>query len=114
MRAEKGLEVKKHLLVTRYDPDRVKRNEMLSIEDIQEILAVPLLGIIPESRAILSASNQGIPVTLYNKSDAKFAYCSAVNKLLGEENTSEGKAKGKYFKFLEKLKLVRSPSHEYS
>lgn len=113
-RSEKGEDVKQHLLVTRYDNDRVKRNEMLSIDDIEEILAIPLLGIIPESHAILSASNQGIPVTLGDNSDAKFAYRKAVDKLLGVETVQEPKAKGKYFKFLEKLKLVRSSEHEYS
>lgn len=83
--AKEGGEVKKHLLVTRFSPARVKRGEMLSIEDIQEILAIDLLGVIPESQAVLGASNQGIPVTLDADSDAKFAYRNAVAKLLGEE-----------------------------
>ena len=113
-RAELGQDIPKHLLVTRYDKNRVRRNEMLSLEDVEEILAIPLLGVIPESEAILSASNQGVPVTLCEKSDAKTAYCKAVDTLLGEETVVEEKSKGKYFKFLEKLKLVRSTSHEYS
>lgn len=83
--AKEGGEVKKHLLVTRFSQARVKRGEMLSIEDIQEILATELLGVIPESQAVLGASNQGIPVTLDADSDAKFAYRNAVAKLLGEE-----------------------------
>lgn len=85
--AKEGGEVKKHLLVTRFSQARVKRGEMLSIEDIQEILATELLGVIPESPAVLGASNQGIPVTLDADSDAKFAYRNAVAKLLGEEQT---------------------------
>lgn len=113
-RAEIGQDIPQHLLVTRYDENRVKRNEMLSIDDIQEILAIPLLGVIPESQAILNASNQGIPVTLSDKSDARTAYCKAVDKFLGVETVFEEKGKSKYLKFLEKLKLVRSTSHEYS
>lgn len=83
-RAEQGLEVKKHLLITRYAHVRAQRGEMLSIDDVQEILAIPLLGVIPESTAVLNASNQGIPVTLGTSSDAKEAYRNAVACLLGE------------------------------
>ncbi len=64
-RAEEGLEsVKEHLLLTRYNPERVEKGEMLSVEDVQEILAIKLLGVIPESQAVLSASNSGQPVIL--------------------------------------------------
>lgn len=64
-RAEQGLEpVKEHLLLTRYAPGRVNRGDMLSVEDVQEILAIPLLGVIPESQAVLRASNSGEPVIL--------------------------------------------------
>ncbi len=89
--AEQGHEIKKHLLLTRYSPSRVQRGEMLSVEDVQEILAIPLLGIIPESPAVLNASNQGVPVTFGAVSDAKRAYQDAVARLLGEvvEDTSQ-------------------------
>src|SRR5882724_1274232 len=60
-RAEKGQRVKKHVLITRYDTARASRGEMLSIDDILEILATPLLGIIPESQDVLRASNVGSP-----------------------------------------------------
>jgi septum site-determining protein MinD len=83
--AEEGKEIKKHLLVTRYAHSRVKRGEMLSVEDIQEILAIPLLGVIPESTSILHASNKGVPITFDETSDAKTAYCCAVATLLGED-----------------------------
>lgn len=89
--AEEGKEIKKHLLITRYSQARVKRGEMLSVEDIQEILAIPLLGVIPESTAILHASNKGIPITFDETSDAKTAYCCAVATLLGEEISTEKK-----------------------
>ncbi|MEJ2042387.1 MAG: septum site-determining protein MinD [Reinekea sp.] len=85
-RAENGLPpVKERLLITRFDPSRVAKGEMLSIQDIEEILAVPLLGIIPESQAVLNASNNGTPVILDIKSDAGQAYQDTVARLLGEE-----------------------------
>ena len=85
LRAEKALSpVKEHLLLTRYSPTRVDRGDMLSVDDVQEILAIPLLGVIPESQAVLKASNAGIPVILDNASDAGLAYKDAISRLLGE------------------------------
>ncbi len=85
-RAESGLEpIKEHLLITRYSEARVKKGEMLSIKDVTEILAVPLIGIVPESTAVLNASNRGVPVTLDAHSDAKNAYEQAVSRLLGDD-----------------------------
>lgn len=85
-RAEENLEpIKEHLLITRYSPQRVAIGDMLSLEDIQEILAIPLLGIIPESQAVLRASNTGLPVILDDNSDAGQAYTDAVSRFLGEE-----------------------------
>ena len=77
--------VKEHLLLTRYNPDRVARGEMLSVGDVEEILAIPLLGVIPESQIVLNSSNQGLPVILEAESDAGQAYDDAVARLLGEE-----------------------------
>ncbi len=85
-RAELGEEdIKEHLLLTRYEPSRVTNGDMLSAEDVQEILAIPLLGVIPESRAVLQASNSGIPVTLDEGSDAGQAYHDVVARFLGED-----------------------------
>lgn len=84
-RAEEGLAVKEHLLLTRYNPDRVEKGEMLSVEDVKDILAIPLLGVIPESQIVLNASNQGCPVILENESDAGQAYVDSVSRLLGED-----------------------------
>ena len=84
-KAQNGDEVKAHLVVTRYDPARVQRGEMLSVYDVQEILAIPLLGVIPESKSVLSASNSGVPVVLDEKSDAGGAYFDTVDRFLGEE-----------------------------
>jgi septum site-determining protein MinD len=83
--AEQGKRVKEHLLLTRYNPARVANGEMLSVEDVEEILAVPLLGVIPESQAVLKASNQGVPVIHDNDSDAGQAYDDAVARYLGED-----------------------------
>jgi septum site-determining protein MinD len=73
------------LLLTRYVPSRVKRSEMLSVEDVQELLTIPLLGVIPESEDVLKASNSGNPIILNEDSDAGKAYADAVERLLGTE-----------------------------
>src|SRR5690242_15874090 len=85
VKAEKGEQVKKHILITRYDATRAARGEMLGIDDILEILATPLLGIIPESQDVLRASNVGTPVTLNNAASAPArAYIDAAKRLNGE------------------------------
>ena len=85
-RAEEGKDpVQEHLLITRYQPARVANGDMLSLDDIQEILAIPLLGVIPESKAVLRASNSGVPVILDDDSDAGYAYKDAVGRFLGED-----------------------------
>ncbi|MCB1755246.1 MAG: septum site-determining protein MinD [Gammaproteobacteria bacterium] len=77
--------VKEHLLITRYNPSRVQEGQMLSVDDIVDLLAIPLLGIIPESQSVLEASNSGKPVILDEKSTAGIAYKDAIDRLLGEE-----------------------------
>ncbi len=85
-RALEGKEpIKEHLLLTRYNPERVERGDMLSVQDVQDILAIPLIGIIPESKAVLKASNTGTPVILDEESDAGVAYQDAIARFLGEE-----------------------------
>ncbi|NBV76201.1 MAG: septum site-determining protein MinD [Methylococcaceae bacterium] len=84
-RAEKGEEpIKEYLLLTRYSPERVKLGEMLSVDDVQEILSLHLLGVIPESKSVLSASNSGTPVILDEESDAGQAYADIIARYLGE------------------------------
>ncbi len=84
-RAVDGLDpVKEHLLVTRYNPGRVAAGEMLSVEDIQEILRIPLLGVIPESESVLQASNAGTPAIHVDKSDVADAYKDVVARFMGE------------------------------
>ena len=85
VKAEKGERIDKHLLITRYDSARAARGEMLSINDVLEILSTPLLGIIPESEDVLRASNIGCPVTLNNRMSAPArAYIEAAKRLQGE------------------------------
>ena len=85
-RAEHNQEpVKEHLLLTRYSPDRVANGEMMSIDDVKEILSLPVLGVIPESQSVLKASNTGTPVILDDDSPAGRAYDDAVARFLGEQ-----------------------------
>ena len=84
-RAEKGDRMEKYLLLTRYDPMRAERGEMLKTEDVLEILSIPLLGIIPESEEVLRASNLGAPITIANPMSAPArAYTDAARRLIGE------------------------------
>lgn len=85
-RAQAGGEpVKEHLLVTRYSPKRAEEGEMLSYQDVQDILRIPLIGVIPESESVLQASNQGVPAIHLNGSDVAEAYRDVVSRFLGEE-----------------------------
>ncbi|SNR77387.1 septum site-determining protein MinD [Puniceibacterium sediminis] len=77
--------IKAQVLLTRYDANRIAKGEMMTVEDVLEILAVPLLGIVPESTAVLRASNEGVPVTMDEPSPASAAYMDAVARLTGEE-----------------------------
>lgn len=84
-RAERGEEpIKEYLLLSRYSPERVKSGEMLSLADVQDILSLHLLGVIPESKSVLTSSNAGTPVILDEKSDAGQAYADIVARYLGE------------------------------
>ncbi|WP_417071396.1 septum site-determining protein MinD [Niveibacterium terrae] len=85
-RAKEGREaVKEHLVVTRYSAKRVEEGEMLSFKDIQELLRVPLLGVVPESEVVLQASNQGLPAIHMKDSEVADAYQDIVSRFLGEE-----------------------------
>ncbi|ACA14857.1 septum site-determining protein MinD [Methylobacterium sp. 4-46] len=85
VRAEAGESIDKHLILTRYEPARADKGEMLRIEDVLEILSIPLLAVVPESEEVLKASNVGSPVTLHNPASAPSrAYVDAVRRLRGE------------------------------
>jgi septum site-determining protein MinD len=85
-RAERGEGAgSQHLLLTRYNPVRVEAGEMMSVQDVEEILSIPVLGVIPESQQVLAASNSGVPVIHDAESSAGQAYADAVARLLGED-----------------------------
>ena len=85
IRAENGESIDKHLILTRYDPARADRGDMLKTDDVLEILSIPLIAIIPESQEVLRASNVGCPVTLNNPNCAPArAYMDAARRLKGE------------------------------
>ncbi len=85
-RAIEGLDpIKEHLLITRYNPNRVEDGQMLSLQDIQDILRIKLLGVIPESDNVLQASNQGTPAIHMAESDVSEAYKDVIDRFLGED-----------------------------
>ena len=84
-KAEAGERISEHLLLTRYNPERVEKGEMLSIADVEEILGLKVIGVIPESPDVLQASNSGNPVILDEQSNAGIAYGDAIARLLGED-----------------------------
>src|SRR5262249_25600961 len=85
LKAETGGRLTKHLLITRFDPERVERREMLSLEDVRQILPIPLLGIIPESKEVLRASNLGAPITVCGRESAvSRAYFDAARRIKGD------------------------------
>ncbi|MCH4022651.1 MAG: septum site-determining protein MinD [Acetobacter sp.] len=85
-KAKNGEKIEKHLLLTRYDPVRAARSEMLNVDDVLDILSIPLIGIVPESQDVLRASNLGMPVTLASPDSAPAkAYADAARRLSGEK-----------------------------
>jgi len=85
-RAIEGKEaVKEHLLITRYNPNRVDQGQMLSLEDIQDILRIKLIGVIPESESVLQASNQGLPAVHLKGTEVSEAYKDVVDRFLGQD-----------------------------
>ncbi|MCS4510660.1 septum site-determining protein MinD [Xylophilus ampelinus] len=85
-RAVEGKEpIKEHLLITRYNPNRVEDGHMLSLQDIQDILRIPLIGVIPESETVLQSSNQGTPAIHAQGTDVSEAYKDVISRFLGED-----------------------------
>lgn len=86
LRAETSAEpIKEYLLISRYSAKRVADGEMLSLQDIEDILRIPLIGVVPESEDVLHASNQGSPIIHFADSSAAKAYSDIVGRYLGEE-----------------------------
>jgi septum site-determining protein MinD len=85
-RAQQGAEpIKEHLLITRYNPNRVEGGQMLSLDDVHEILRVKLIGVIPESETVLNASNQGVPAIHMKGTDVAEAYQDVIDRFLGQD-----------------------------
>lgn len=85
-RAEQGAEpIRTHLLLTRYNPAQVATGNMLSVGDVLEILGIPFLGVIPESKAVLMSSNKGQPVILDETTEVAQAYLDVIYRFLGEQ-----------------------------
>jgi septum site-determining protein MinD len=80
-----GEPIKEHLLITRYNPSRVVGGQMLSLDDIQEILRIPLIGVVPESETVLEASNQGLPAIHMKGSDVSEAYKDVIDRFMGTD-----------------------------
>ena len=80
-----GDPIKEHLLITRYNPNRVDQGQMLSLEDIKDILRIKLIGVIPESESVLQASNQGVPAVHMQGTDVSEAYKDVIDRFLGED-----------------------------
>lgn len=77
--------IKEYLLISRYSAKRVADGEMLSLQDIEDILRIKLIGVVPESDDVLHASNQGTPVIHLKETDAAQAYEDVVARYLGED-----------------------------
>ena len=84
-KAQEGKEVQKHIIINRLKPELVKKGEMLSIEDVLHILALPLIGIVPDSEDIVKSTNLGEPIALNEKSIVGEAFRRIARRILGEE-----------------------------
>ncbi len=84
-KAKAGEEVQKHVVINRIKQDMVDKGQMLSVEDVLSILALPLIGIIPEDQNIITSTNEGEPIFYSEKSPAAQAYKNIAGRVLGED-----------------------------
>lgn len=82
---EQGAPVREYLIITRYAEKRAQSGEMLALEDVKELLGIKMLGVVPESDTILTASNRGCPIILDKTSPAGKAYRDLVDRFLGKK-----------------------------
>ncbi|MDU7692994.1 MAG: septum site-determining protein MinD [Helicobacter sp.] len=101
-KAQNGLEVKKHIIINRIRQDLVDKGEMLSNDDVQGILALPIIGLVPEDPSVISATNSGVPVIYTNSPSAK-SYKNIVSRLLGNDVPLESFSKKGLFSGIRKL-----------
>jgi len=109
-RAEAGEPIEEHLIITRYSEKRVSSGEMLGIEDIKELLGIPLIGVVPESQSVLNASNAGVPVIADPKSAAGKEYQEIVKRFIGRAPAYEGPTKKKRGIFRRMFKKEELPA----
>jgi septum site-determining protein MinD len=75
-----------HLIVNRVRPQMIQNNQMMSVEDVLELLAIPLIGIVPEDERVIVSSNSGEPlVTLDGNSVPAMAYRNIARRINGEK-----------------------------
>ncbi|ARU48371.1 Septum site-determining protein MinD [Sulfurospirillum diekertiae] len=84
-RAKNGMEVEKHIIINRIKPEMVDAGNMLSVEDVLSILALPLIGIVPDDEDIITSTNTGSPIVNKDKSLSAEAYRRIARRILGEE-----------------------------
>jgi len=84
-KAKEGKEVKKEIIINRIKPELVEKEEMLSIDDVLHILALPLIGVIPDDEDIIKSTNLGEPIVLNEKSLVGEAFRRVARRILGEE-----------------------------
>jgi septum site-determining protein MinD len=109
-------QIKEHLLITRYNPARVDQGQMLSLEDIQDILRIKLIGVIPESESVLQASNQGVPAVHLQGSDVSEAYKDVISRFLGEEKPMrfiEAPKQGLFKRLFDHIAIVQNMTKSY-
>lgn len=97
-----GNDVRKYLIINRINPEMVQSGEMLSSDDILEILSIPLLGKVPEDKGVVDASNQGKPIVTDKKAASGQAYDRIAARLCGEKvdlHDIESVKKGLFKKF---------------
>jgi septum site-determining protein MinD len=73
------------LIINRLRPEMVRRGNMLTTDDVIEILAIDLIGIVPEDKAIIVSTNKGVPIVLNDRAPAGLAFHNIARRLLGEE-----------------------------
>ncbi len=100
-KAKNGDEVEKHVIINRLNPDMVENGNMLGVEDVLNILALPLIGVIPDDEKIISSTNKGEPIYYDKESPAAEAYRRIARRVIGEEvSFLELKSKKGFFKRL--------------
>lgn len=95
LKAQQGGEVRKDIIINRIKPDLVQKGDMLSVDDVLKILALPLIGVVLDDEKVISSTNTGEPVVRDMKSKSGEAYRRIAKRILGEEvEYMELKSKG--------------------